>query len=162
MKPLPAGWIPALTLYPGWAWAVIHGPKTIENRTWRTQYRGPLAIHAGAARHPKEDDRAREILTTLGCAPPADFPCGVVLGIVRLTGCDLYDPSNPGLFPDWVANPFAEGPWCLLLADPIALSEPIPAKGRQGLWPFPQSFPLCSPCLRGEFPPSLPFSPLPG
>lgn len=42
----------ALTLYQPWATLVAAGIKTIETRSWRTSYRGPLAIHA-AAREPK-------------------------------------------------------------------------------------------------------------
>lgn len=38
----------ALTVQQPWAWAIIHGDKTVENRTQLWKYRGPLAIHAGA------------------------------------------------------------------------------------------------------------------
>jgi hypothetical protein len=38
----------ALTIKQPWAWMIIHGGKTIENRTWNTGYRGPLLIHASA------------------------------------------------------------------------------------------------------------------
>ena len=30
-----------------WAWLIVYGGKDIENRSWRTPYRGPLLIHAG-------------------------------------------------------------------------------------------------------------------
>lgn len=39
----------AITVKPPWSWAIAHGGKTIENRSRGTSYRGPLAIHAGAA-----------------------------------------------------------------------------------------------------------------
>lgn len=38
----------ALTIRQPWASLIAHGVKTIETRSWRTHYRGPLAIHAGA------------------------------------------------------------------------------------------------------------------
>lgn len=38
----------ALTVQQPWAWAIIHGGKSVENRTQLWKYRGPLAIHAGA------------------------------------------------------------------------------------------------------------------
>jgi len=38
-----------LTVRQPWAWAIVHGGKVVENRTWLTSYRGPVAIHAGAA-----------------------------------------------------------------------------------------------------------------
>ena len=40
----------ALTVLQPWAWALIHGPKRIENRSWATYYRGPLVIHAGKSK----------------------------------------------------------------------------------------------------------------
>lgn len=27
-----------------WAWALVDGWKDVENRSWRTAYRGPIAI----------------------------------------------------------------------------------------------------------------------
>ena len=29
-----------------WAWLIVNGYKDIENRSWRTRYRGALLIHA--------------------------------------------------------------------------------------------------------------------
>lgn len=40
----------ALTIKQPWASAIMAGLKRVENRTWRTDYRGPLAIHAGLSR----------------------------------------------------------------------------------------------------------------
>jgi hypothetical protein len=34
----------ALSVKNPWAWAIAHGFKTIETRTWATNYRGPLLI----------------------------------------------------------------------------------------------------------------------
>lgn len=38
-----------LTLHQPWASLIACGVKTIETRSWSTDYRGPLAIHAGKA-----------------------------------------------------------------------------------------------------------------
>ena len=40
----------ALTLHQPWASLIANGVKTIETRSWSTNYRGPLAIHAGMKR----------------------------------------------------------------------------------------------------------------
>jgi activating signal cointegrator 1 len=40
----------ALTLYEPWATLVARGEKRIETRSWKTNYRGPLAIHASKKR----------------------------------------------------------------------------------------------------------------
>lgn len=36
----------ALSLRQPWAWLVVHGGKTIENRKWQSHYRGRFLIHA--------------------------------------------------------------------------------------------------------------------
>jgi hypothetical protein len=37
----------ALSIRQPWAWLIVNGHKPIENREWRTAYRGPVLIHAG-------------------------------------------------------------------------------------------------------------------
>ena len=36
----------ALSIRQPWTWAILHAGKTIENRSWATDYRGPLLLHA--------------------------------------------------------------------------------------------------------------------
>jgi hypothetical protein len=36
----------AISIKPQWAWLIVHGHKDVENRTWRTNHRGKLLIHA--------------------------------------------------------------------------------------------------------------------
>lgn len=45
--------VKALTLHQPWASLIALGVKTIETRSWKTDYRGPLVIHA-AGRRPTE------------------------------------------------------------------------------------------------------------
>lgn len=119
-----------LTLYPIWAWLIIHGPKRIENRTWATRHRGRLAIHAGKARTRPADrleERAiREEMARQGIVVPDVLPSSCILGTVHLTDCVPLSQV--------AGQPFAEGPWCWLLDDVRALAEPIPSHGSQGLW----------------------------
>ncbi len=39
-----------LSLRQPWAWLIVNGYKDIENRSWRTNHRGPLLIHASSNR----------------------------------------------------------------------------------------------------------------
>ena len=32
----------ALSIHQPWAWAILNAGKTVENRTWSTNYQGPL------------------------------------------------------------------------------------------------------------------------
>ncbi len=37
----------ALSIRQPWAWLIANGYKDIENRSWRTNFRGEFLIHAG-------------------------------------------------------------------------------------------------------------------
>ena len=114
-----------LSIQQPWAWAVVHGPKRVENRTWGTDYRGPLLIHAG---------RSRERLGDYGTGEPAEkrLTFGAVIGVCELVDCVPYD-ELPGKLR---TSRFAEGPWCWVLADVRPL-DPIPMKGKMGLFEPP-------------------------
>lgn len=147
-----------LTVRQPWAWAIIYGQKDVENRSRNIvgSYRGPVAIHVSKTLVPpgdawwqaakagmdtaavKEDLDLGHIIGTveivdvhrhsdlLGCYRPAD-----VLGWVPWDGSDA---STPG----W--EPRACSPWAIVdnhhivLANPQPFAEPIPAKGKLGLW----------------------------
>lgn len=127
--------IPALTLHQPWATLVMAGAKRVENRTWApVQLTAPVptplwvAIHAGV----RVD---RDALLEVGHAHPAlqpllsgQLPRGVILGIVRVERASwLAD----------VRDPWATGPRCWMIDRVLRLEEPIPARGRQGLWHAP-------------------------
>ena len=76
----------AITLYPIWAWAIVHAGKMVENRSWPTQYRGRLAIHAGVNRKTEAEDRF--FIEGLGIRVPGGLAGGVILGTVDLVGCE--------------------------------------------------------------------------
>ena len=116
----------ALTVCQPWAWAIMVGPKRVENRTWRTNYRGPLAIHAGKSRKWLRDcDRFPD-----GTLPPAatDLTFGAVLGVVELVNVLPYTD------PEVATDPWADGPWCWVLRDPQPWFEPFYCPGACGLW----------------------------
>ena len=113
----------ALTVQQPWAWGLIYGPKRIENRTWDTRYRGPLLIHAGKSKSRLGDDEGAFDL-------PSQLDFGAIIGIVDLVDCVPFDAVRD--------EPFAEGPWCWVTANPQII-RPIACKGALGLWsPSPQ------------------------
>jgi hypothetical protein len=125
----------ALTMNPPlWAWLIIHGPKRIENRTWRTAYRGPLVIHAGSNRTGEADVIAW--CHHHGIEVPKLIPAGVALGTIEVCDCVPYDSFAWDGDDPLSLNPFAEGPWCWVLADPKPFANPIACAGAQGLWDF--------------------------
>ncbi len=45
----------ALSVRQPYAWLLVNGMKTCENRTWNTTHRGTLLVHASAKKMTKED-----------------------------------------------------------------------------------------------------------
>jgi len=129
----------ALTLCQPWASLVAIGVKSYETRSWRTSYRGRLAIHA-AKRVVHVDGYAGALiaarLAEAGLCLDS-LPIGAVVATCTLTGCypvdmlwgRLVDMGDEGVFGDWRMGRYA---W--RLADVVPLDEPIPARGKQRLW----------------------------
>lgn len=127
-----------LTLWQPWATLIAIDAKHYETRSWPTKYRGPLAIHASL--HDMECDVVkinsfyREAFERAGIESVKDLPFGKVLCIVDLTDCIrtetvLMLSQAEAAFGDYSPCRFA---W--KLENLRVLPEPIPARGKQGLW----------------------------
>ncbi len=122
----------AISIKQPWAAAIMSGLKRVENRTWATNYRGPLLIHAPL----KDDPGAEEIVTSRGVEIPQDIARGAIVGIVDLV--DVVRLDSPGEASRALADdPWANGPVCWILENSRPLPEPIPYKGQQGLFNVP-------------------------
>jgi activating signal cointegrator 1 len=117
----------ALTVRQPYASLIVSGRKTVELRSWPTSYRGPLLIHAG--RH--WTGRSRELARRL--APGEPLPRGAIIGRVQLVACRRMQPGDvePAVVCDYQPEL-----WSWLLEGAQA-SEPVPMRGRQGLWNVP-------------------------
>ena len=103
----------ALSLRQPWASLIADGHKTIETRTWRTNYRGALAIHASAR-------------------PYANLPTGGILAVAWLYDCrPMEDADEDNACIERYEGAYA---WLLANVQPLPL---IPCKGMLGLWKPP-------------------------
>lgn len=109
--------IPCLTLHAHWAAAIFQLGKDIENRTWATDYRGPLAIHAGRTIDPA-------ICIALGLDPET-VTRRAILGTVELV--DVVRGSRSR----WAVR----GQYHWVLRNPKPFVTPKPHSGKQGLHP---------------------------
>lgn len=120
----------ALTICQPYAHLIAIGEKRVENRTWPTSYRGPLAIHAG---------KSRSWLG--GYSPGPDMVFGAVVATARLLACLHIDQIMGGDLDArfmWAKeHQHTEGPWCWVLDDVKRLPTPINYRGAQGLWDIP-------------------------
>lgn len=84
----------ALSIRQPWAWAILHAGKGIENRDWRTDYRGPVLIHTGKGCTEEEYKsflRFRRDEEGIALDPPtpplADLPRGGIVGEAEIVDC---------------------------------------------------------------------------
>jgi hypothetical protein len=130
--------VKALTIKQPWAWAIAAGHKDVENRSWSTSYRGPLAIHAGRTWADLDERRAcRGLLEELGVVEPAcQVPDrhllaeGAVIAVAELVGVCPVEQSPRCHCSAWAA--IGQTHW--RLRNVQALADPIPWRGAQGLW----------------------------
>jgi ASCH domain len=97
----------ALSLRQPWAWLVVNGYKDIENRSWRTNHRGPLLIHSSSTRTTLQAD-LRRVKGEHGIDVPEDLEFGGVVGIIDVVDCVKTHPSEWKSRGTWgwvVANP---------------------------------------------------------
>lgn len=93
----------ALSIRQPWAWAIINAGKDIENRSWRTKYRGPVCIHAAKGMTLGEWDEAGYFMfRTLGIIPPQkpDVHMGGIIGVVDIIDC-VSQSESPWFFGDY-------------------------------------------------------------
>lgn len=143
--------MPAITILQPYTSLLAYLFKLYETRGWVTRYRGPIAIHAGKRLIDRMDretvDAMRAVLFPdksvhddffLRCEN--ELPFGVVIATAELVDCRPTEgfilggtlcklSHNELLFGDWTPGRFA---W--EFANMRLLPEPIPARGKQGLW----------------------------
>jgi hypothetical protein len=121
-----------LSIRQPWAYLVVTAQKTIELRSWATNYRGPLIIHAAR--------RIDEAAVAYFGLDAVRWPVGVALGIVQLV--DVLTLSRHDLAEQHWAHrswgPFRHGMRGFLFAAQELLSRPVPMPGAQGLFRLPR------------------------
>jgi hypothetical protein len=138
-----------ITIKQPWASIIIEGIKDIENRTWKTKYRGKILIHASAKQiktkdiiFPSNDVWLRNVPDNI--REMAFFNKNItsaIIGSVEIVDCVVNHPSiwaeksNFDAYDDEAQSNIIYN-W--VLANPIKFTEPIPAKGKLSLWDYPE------------------------
>lgn len=126
----------AITICQPYAELIARGEKRVENRTWPTNYRGPILIHAGKSRQWLQlDDEDFDERYSMHVSQMA---FGAVVAIADLVECASYGRIELKDFDrdyPWLReHEHTEGPWCWILANVRRLPKPLPARGAQGLF----------------------------
>ncbi|HZK68112.1 MAG TPA: hypothetical protein VFC36_00790 [Paludibacter sp.] len=113
-------WEPAkaISIKQPWSSFIALGYKDIENRTWKTNFRGRVLIHVGADKklHPNltrdQCDKLYKYFTGIGTQPKQ---YSAIIGSVEIVDCIQNSPSI------W-AEPDC---WHWVLKDPVLFEKPI-------------------------------------
>jgi hypothetical protein len=141
----------ALSVIQPWPWAMIHQGKRVENRTWFTHYRGPLAIHASSTRLPLY--QFPFVLPDDSWSPlRGDLVYGAIVAICRLVDCTQQAKLIPDEQQIWCDLGIST--WWWLLAELRPLPVPIRCKGARGLFDVPDvdGVPVAPPGARASTP----------
>ncbi len=152
-----------LTVHQPWASLLLTPHKRLETRGQRTNYRGPLAIHAGRERFKGGRGYDNAFLRALAVAFEVDLervlahlerdlPYGAVIGTVVVIGCrrieridfhgsdggarlHLESGSAREISPAELAfGNFNPGRFIIETTHPVTFTRPQAARGNQGIW----------------------------
>lgn len=118
----------ALSVRQPFAWAILNG-KPVENRSQPTSFRGRVLLHASKGCTRKEfGDGAEFIFDVSGLEVPEldELPRGAIVGAMDIVDCVTSHASG------WFV-----GEYGYVLANVVALPEPIPCGGKLGFWRVP-------------------------
>lgn len=133
----------AISLLQPWASLVVMGVKQFETRSWNTNYRGRILIHASKAKN-KEAMRlcSEEPFYSVigGLYGFYKLPFGAIIGEVTVedTFSTISVESQIRKTNEWYYGDYSPGRYAWKLTSPIKFELPIPAKGSLSIWEYIQ------------------------
>lgn len=129
----------ALSLWQPWATLIALGEKQVETRSWSTNYRGQIAIHAAKRMEPDQlefcaQPTFQQALSKHGILT-RDLPLGAIVAVVdlmvvyRVEDIAHHLPVQERAFGNYNPGRYA---WQMHLVHRFL--KPIPARGAQGLF----------------------------
>jgi len=95
---LPAGRIKALSLKQPYAWLIANAYLLVDDRTWGTQYRGTILIHASKGLYEQYYDYIKS-RTDIPLPDKDKLGYGGVVGVAKLVLC-----CRPGEIPEGISR----------------------------------------------------------
>ena len=119
----------ALTIKEPWASLIVQGFKKYEFRSWKTNYRGKVLIHAGLSKENIEKYKDYNL----------DISSGEIIGEAYITGCILVDEKldkSLRKIDEKVYGNNHVGLYAFKLENVKKYNKKIKAKGNLGLWNY--------------------------
>jgi len=138
----------ALSIKQPWASLIAHGIKPIENRNWRTHFRGKIYIHASGQIYPLfkgnnlafPPDQWNDINKKVDVFKKEEhdkfFLTSAIIGEVEIIDCVQDHPSIWAEKHNDIMGEFINKPiWNWVLANPVLYDKPIlNVKGKLSFW----------------------------
>ena len=135
-----------ISLWQPFAQLIVLGEKQYETRSWCTNHRGKLLIHASLTPYKNvEKDICRDAkiminryLSEHGLLPE-ELIKGAIVGCVEITDCIMMDDEmiNMQISPkEYYLGDWAAGRYAWKVENPVMFRKPIMVKGNQGLWNY--------------------------
>lgn len=120
-----------------WASLIKEKVKYIETRSWKTNYRGKIYIHASLKKVSKKDERINNLISLL---KDKDFKYGHIIAEATLVDCIYMDEEFLLKIKEnnqeYICGEYTLGRYAWVLKDIKELENPIPAKGNLGIWNY--------------------------
>lgn len=126
--------MPALTISQPFASLIAGGEKFVENRTWATRYRGPVAIHAGSGTQYLTPKELQEYPTGCVIAVARLLACMPLAGMRQLSRRQRIPAAGSLTLGDVLDHEHTEGPQCWIFDAVRVLETPLKCPGQRGLW----------------------------
>ena len=126
-----------LSLTEPYATLIKLGKKKIETRSFKTNYRGELYIHASSTKIPKEWKNNKELMRLVD---GNDLNFGYIILKCNLVDCvymdeEFLDEIHKDKL-ELICGDYRLGRYAWILDDIELLDNPIFAKGRLGIWNY--------------------------
>jgi hypothetical protein len=126
-----------LSLTEPYATLIKNGLKTIETRSWKTNYRGILYIHASSTKIPYSYKNNLELMNLVNIN---ELNYGNIICSCELSDCiEMTDEfiakikENP---TEYITGVYAKGRYAWILKNIKVLDHPIKVRGHLGIWNY--------------------------
>lgn len=127
-----------ISLLEPWASLIKENVKHIETRSWKTNYRGELYIHASKKSLTKRE--LKEYSNRIDLLNDTDFKYGYIIAKCKLVDCKKMDEELISKIKknkkEYISGEYSVGRYAWYLEDIEPLETPIPAKGSLGMWNY--------------------------
>lgn len=127
-----------LSLTEPYATLIREKKKLVETRSWKTNYRGPLYIHASKTRIAKNDLDNKELMSLV---EDKTMNFGHIICKCILVDCiymtkEYINNMKENNYQEYICGEYKEGRYAWILENIKILDKPIPVKGHLGVWNY--------------------------